>query len=104
MLNGIPLGAPVSDFFMVRGTAQWGRMDAGSAVTPLWDAAAARSANGAVAPAAFEISPTLYAAKTKAPMQFAPGQLVRSNENPQVYFTAEFSGLLTVAAWSDVTA
>ena len=104
LLNGIPIGASVTDFFTVRGTAQWGRMDAGNAVTPLWDAAAARSANGGIAPAAFEISPTLYAAKTKGPVQFAPGQLVRSNENPQVYVTADFSGLLSVKAWSDVAA
>lgn len=104
LLNGIPIGASVSDYFTVRGTAKWGRMDAGSAVTPLWDAAAARAANGGIAPSAFEISPALYSAKTKGPVQFAPGQLVRSNENPQVYFTAEFSGLLSVGAWSDVAA
>ncbi len=104
LLGGIPTGASVSNYFTVRGMGRWGRMDAGAAVTPLWDAAAAGSANGGTVPTAFEISPTLYAAKSKSPMQFAPGQLVRSNENPQVYMTADTSKLLSVKAWSDVTA
>ncbi|MBF4561661.1 hypothetical protein ITJ43_05870 [Microbacterium sp. VKM Ac-2870] len=104
MLNFIPIGADVADFFTVRGTTQWGRMESASVVTPLWDAAAARSVNGGVTPTAFDISPTLYGKKTKKALQFAPGQLVRSNENVQVYFTADSSKLLAVNAWSDVAA
>lgn len=104
MLARLTAGPDVGSYFRLRSSSGWGRFDGPAAATPLYNEAAARALNGDMraTPFAPYLPAARYAGLTKAPLVFAPGQLVRSTTDPRVYMTADFDRLLAVNAWSDV--
>jgi hypothetical protein len=100
-----PAGAEVGPYFRVRGTSTWGRFDGATSVTPLYDEAAVKAAAGVprgTTPYTPLLSAARYATFTKAPLQFAPAQLVRSSSSSTVYLTVDFDKLLSIGSWNDV--
>lgn len=97
-------GAEMTTFYRVRGSSKWGRLESSSAVTPMWNDAAVRSANGdpAVAVYGAYISDSSLAAKKKNPLLFAPAQVVKSTGSDKVYLTIDQSTLVWIRSWRDV--
>ena len=104
LLAKLPAGPAVGNYFRLRSSSMWGRFDSSTTVTPLFNEAAARAANGDMraTPFAAYLPNSRYAALTKAPLAFAPGQLVKSPTDARVLMTVDFDRLLAVNAWSDV--
>lgn len=104
LLAGLAAGPDVGSYFTLRTSGVWGRFDSASAVTPLYNEAAARAVNGdmRVTPFAPYLPTSRYAELAKSALVFAPGQLVRATTDARVYMTADFDRLLSVNAWSDV--
>jgi hypothetical protein len=98
-------GDDVSSFFRVRGTTLWGRFDGGVNVTPLYNDAAARAITKDTTrtPYAPFVSAGRYGGYVKAPLIFAPAQLVKSTTDSRVYFTLDFDRLAWVPSWNAVT-
>lgn len=98
------VGADMTAFYRVRGGTQWGRLDSTSAVTPLWNDAAARSANGDPAAPLYGAFPsrTLLASKSRSPMLFAPAQVVKPAGSDKVYLTLDQGSLVWIRSWRDV--
>jgi hypothetical protein len=103
LLARLSVGPDVGLFFRLRASG-WGRFDSSSSVTPLYDEAAARAVNGDMraTPFAPYLPAARYAVMKKAPLVFAPGQLVRASTESRVYMTADFDRLLAVNTWADV--
>lgn len=97
-------GAEMTSFYRVRNSGQWGRIDSARAITPLWNEAAARSANGDPARAMFGAYATtaLMTGKTASPMLFAPAQVVKSTSSDRVYLTIDQNSLRWIKSWDDV--
>ena len=104
LLAKLAAGPEVGKYFRLRSVTTWGRFDSASAVTPLFNEAAARAVNGDMraTPFAPYLPTARYTALTKAALAFAPGQLVRTTSDARVYMTADFDRLLAVNAWSEV--
>lgn len=97
-------GAEMTAYYRVPGTTQWGRLDSPTAVTPLWNEAAARSVNGdphAPLYAAY-LSRGVLAAKNKSALMFAPAQVVKAANSDKVYLTLDQSTLVWVKSWRDL--
>lgn len=104
LINRAPAGSAVGDFFRVRGGDAWGRFEDGREVMPLYNVAAARAMVGDVrsTPYAPYLNSDVYAASPKKSLRFAPAQLVRSSDNPQVYLTLDFDKIVRVPSWDSV--
>ncbi|MEI3866047.1 hypothetical protein V6S02_02995 [Microbacterium sp. CCNWLW134] len=104
MLSRIPQGPDVGIYFRLRSGSTWGRFDSATTVTPLYNEAAARAANGDMraTPYAPYLPSARYPGLTKSAMVFAPGQLVRTPSDARVFMTVDFDRLLAVNTWSDV--
>lgn len=104
LVTKVPAGEDVGRFFRVRGSERWGRFEADRAVTPLYDAAAARALNGDVksTPYAPFLNSDIYAAVPKRALMFAPAQLVKTSDDPRVFFTVDFDRLVHVPTWASV--
>ncbi|MBZ4487088.1 hypothetical protein LQ938_04175 [Microbacterium sp. cx-55] len=104
LLARVPTGADVGSFFRVRGGERWGRFEDGQTVTPLYNAAAARSANNDVrtTPYAPYLNTDLYLAAPKRSLVFAPAQLVKAANDQTVYLTVDYDKLLYVPTWDSV--
>jgi hypothetical protein len=97
-------GDDVGSFFRVRGTTLWGRFDGGINVTPLYNDAAVRAVTKDMTrtPYAPFVSAARYSSFVKAPLMFAPAQLVKSASDSRVFLTLDFDRLAWVPAWSAV--
>ncbi|GAA3012449.1 hypothetical protein GCM10010461_23570 [Microbacterium aurantiacum] len=104
LLSRLAAGPEVGSYFRVRGSQTWGRFDGPAAATPLYNEAAARAASGQPAQpvSAPYLSSARYAALAKAPMRFAPAQLVRTPSDSRVFLTVGFNELRWVPRWSAV--
>lgn len=104
LFSRAPSGAEMTAFYRVRGSSQWGRLDSPTTVTPLWNEAAARSANGDPATAVYGayLGTSALASKQKSPLLFAPAQVVKSSGSDKVYLTLDQSTLVWIRSWRDV--
>ena len=102
VFNRASVGETVGAFFRLRSSDRWGRFEAGSTVTPLYNSAAARAVNGD--PRAPIYAPYLtsarYAQLAKGRLLFAPTQLVKTTQDSRVYFTSGFDKLRWVESWA----
>jgi hypothetical protein len=99
------VGSEMTAYYRILGTTQWGRIESPTSVTPMWNEAAARAANGDPGTpiyAAF-LSRGVLASKTRAPLFFAPAQVVKAAGGDKVYMTIDAGSLVWVRSWRDLT-
>lgn len=97
-------GSEMTAYYRVAGTTQWGRIESSSTVTPMWNEAAARAANGDPGTPIYaaSLSRGVLASKTKSPLFFAPAQVVKSTGGDKVYMTIDAGSLVWVRSWNDL--